>query len=72
MRPKREITIAARHGLCLFPVCDRTGDEALGLCRSHYRQLNKYINDGLFTLEQLERKGKIISKAMTLKDWLKQ
>ncbi len=72
----RERTIAAPAGKKPVRYC-RCGcgrvvdaDGARGLYSSCYRQTAKYVNDGLFTWEQLERDGKVDRKPVTLKEWL--
>lgn len=51
-------------------VVDPENGAARGLYSSCYRQTAKYVNDGLFTWEQLERDGKVDRKPVTLKEWL--
>lgn len=69
MKPVRERTIAASH-MCRRAGCTRLGDHARGMCEPCYRGTHKLVSDGVITWEQLERRGKVAQKKMTLKEWL--
>jgi hypothetical protein len=70
--PLRERTIATTHKQYCRCGCGRTVDigGARGLYSSCYRQIAKYVSDGLTSWEQLEREGKVGRKRETLKDWI--
>lgn len=69
MKPKREVTVVA-SALCRKPGCKRSGDYSRGMCESHYRGTAAIVAAGVVSWEQLERRGKVAQKEITLKEWL--